>query len=193
MIRVNLLGLPKPKKKRAAAVSIEGGRTLGILGVVLLLVAGIEYYHYGRLQNEEKDLTAQILKLQAEKTHLEVIRADYEKFSRQKELLQKRIGIIEGLKAKQAGPMRLLDTLASTVTRTDMLWLTDFNQAGQKITIEGVALNAKAVADFLTQLKESKAFSEMDLKETFQEPTAKDIPRFNFTVNGLLANAAPNS
>ena len=192
MIRVNLLGLPKPKK-RATAVSIEGGRTLGILAVVLLLVAGVEYFHYGRLQKQDRDLAVQIQQLQAEKTHLEVIRSDYDRFSRQKELLQKRIGIIEGLKAKQAGPMHLLDTLATTVTNSDMLWLTNFDQAGQKITIEGVALNAKAVADFMTQLKESKAFSEMDLKETFQEPSAKDIPRFNFTVNGLLANAAPNS
>jgi type IV pilus assembly protein PilN len=193
MIRVNLLGLPKPKRKRGAAVSFEGGRTLGILGVVLLLVAGVEYFHYGRLQKQDKDLSVQIQKLQAEKSRLEVIRSDYERFSRQKELLQKRIGIIEGLKAKQAGPINLLNMLASTVTHTDMLWLTNFDQAGQKITIEGVALSAKAVADFLTQLKESKAFSEMELKETVQEPAAKDIPRFNFTVNGQLANAAPNS
>lgn len=193
MIRVNLLGLSKPKKKRAAAVSIEGGRTLGVLAAVLLLVAGVEYFHYGRLQKQDKDLVVQIQKLQAEKSRLEVIRADYEKFSRQKELLQKRIGIIEGLKAKQAGPMHLLDTLASTVTHTDMLWLTNFDQAGQKITIEGVALNAKAVADFLTHLKDSKAFSEMDLKETFQDPAGKDIPRWTFTVNGQLASATPNS
>jgi type IV pilus assembly protein PilN len=192
MIRVNLLGLPKPKK-RAAAVSFEGGKTLGILAVVLLLVAGLEYVHYGRLQKLDKDLAVQVQKLQAEKTRLEVIRSDYERFSRQKELLQKRIGIIEGLKAKQAGPMQLLDTIATMVTHTDMLWLTNFDQAGQKITIEGVALSAKAVADFLTQLRESKAFSEMDLKETFQDPSAKDIPRFNFTVNGQLANPAPNS
>ena len=193
MIRVNLLGLPKPKKKRGAAVSFEGGKTLGILGVVLLLVAGVEYFHYGQLQKTDLELTLKIQTLQAEKTRLEGIRSDYEKFSRQKELLQKRIGIIEGLKAKQAGPMNLLNTLATTVTHTDTLWLTNFDQAGQKITIEGVALSAKAVADFLTQLKESKAFSEMDLKETFQEPAAKDIPRFNFTVNGQLANAAPSS
>ena len=88
MIRVNLLGSPKPKKKRGAAVSFEGGRTLGILGVVLLLVAGVEYFHYGLLQKQDKDLAVQIQKLQAEKTRLEVIRSDYEKFSRQKELLQ---------------------------------------------------------------------------------------------------------
>ena len=99
MIRVNLLGLPKPKK-RAAAVTFEGGRTLGILGVVLLLVAVVEYVHYGRLQERDKKLTVEIQQLQAEKARLEVIRADYEKFSRQKELLQKRIGIIEGLKAR---------------------------------------------------------------------------------------------
>ena len=190
MIRVNLLGLPKPKK-RAPVVTMEGSRSLILLLVVLALVVLVQFYRYGRLQTESTVLAKKVQDEQAEKLRLEGIRGAVEKFTSQKELLTKRINIIEGLKARQSGPARLLDMLADTVSKTDSLWLTSFEQAGQKITIEGMALNAKAVADFLTQLKESKAFSDVDLKETFQESPVKESQKFVFTVNGQLVGATP--
>ena len=193
MIRVNLLGLPKPKKRRAPVVTLEVWRSLVLFVGLLCLVAVVQYVRYGRLQNEDKRLTKLVKDTQAEKVRLEGIRSEYERFSRQKELLTQRINIIEGLKAKQSGPAQLLTMLASTVTNTDSLWLTNFVQVGQKITMEGIALNAKAVADFLTHLKDSKAFSDVDLKETYQEPTGKEIPRFLFTVNGQLAGPTPTT
>jgi Tfp pilus assembly protein PilN len=194
MIRVNLLGLPRPKKHRAPVVTMEGWGSLVVLAVVLLVVVGVQFLRYNRLQDEDKRLTKRVQDEQAEKVRLEGIRTDYDKFSKQKDLLTKRINIIEGLKAKQSGPSRLLTMLSSTVSNTDSLWLTSFEQSGQKITIEGVALNAKVVADFLTHLKDSKAFSDVDLKETSQETTpAGQISRFTFTVNGQLASTTPTT
>jgi len=181
MIRVNLLGLPKPKK-RAPTVTLEGRGPLVVLLVVLVLVGGWEYWRYGRLQQQGVDLDSQIRDLQAEKVRLEAVRAEYETFSKQTELLSKRIQIIEGLSARRSGPTQLLNTLATTVSQTNSLWLTGFEQVGQKITIEGVALNKRAVADFITHLLDSKAFSDVDLKETYQE-TGNDIPKYLFTVN----------
>ncbi len=186
MIRVNLLGLPKAKK-RAPVVTLEGGRALVLLILVLALVAMVQFFRYGRLQEEDKKVSKLIRDEQTEKIRLEGVRSEYERLLRQKELLAKRTNIIEGLKAKQSGPARLLETLASTVSNTDMLWLTNFEQSGQKVTIEGIALSAKAVADFLTHLKDSKAFSEMDLKETFQDSAVKELQKFLFTVNAQLA------
>ena len=193
MIRVNLLGLPKQRKRQMPTVTLEGWRSLVLLVVALLVVVAVQFVRYGRLQDEDKKLTKRVQEIQAEKVRLEGIRGQVEKFSKQKELLTKRINIIEGLKAKQSGPAQLLSMLASTVSNTDSLWLTGFVQAGQKITMEGVALNAKAVADFMTHLKATKAFSDVDLKETFQESTGKDIPTFLFTVNGQLAGPIPTT
>ena len=181
MIRVNLLGLPK-RKKRAPAVTMEGRVPLVVLLVVLVLVGGWEYWRYGHLQQQGVELDLRIRELQAEKVRLEAIRAEYETVSKQTELLSKRIRIIEGLSARRSGPTQLLDTLASTVSKTNSLWLTGFEQVGQKITIEGIALNKRAVADFITHLIDSKAFSDVDLKETYQE-TGNEIPQFLFTVN----------
>ncbi len=193
MIRVNLLGLPKQKKRRAPVVTLQGWQKLVLLLAILVLVGVVQYMRLGRLQENDQRVTKLIKDKTAEKARLEGIRGDFEKFSTQKALLQKRIGIIEGLKAKQSGPTRLLDMLASTVTHTDTLWVTNFEQAGQKVTIDGIALSAKAVADFLTQLRATKAFTEIDLKETFQDPAVQEVKKFQFTVNGELVGAAPTS
>lgn len=190
MIRVNLLGLPK-KRVRAPVVTLQGGRSLALLVAVLMVIAAVQFLRYRKLGQDEALLTKLVRDRQAEKVRLEGVRTEYEKLLAQKELLAKRTNIIEGLKAKQSGPAKLLTALVNTVSNTDTLWLTNYEQVGQKVTIEGVALNAKAVADFLTHLKSSNAFSEMDLKETFQDSTEKDLQKFVFTVNGQLAPQSP--
>lgn len=192
MIRVNLLGLPK-QVKRAPVVSIEGGRVLIIFALVCALIAGAQFFRYNMLQLEDQRLTEQIQESKAEKARLENVRAEYEKLLSQKELLVKRTEIIEQLKAKQAGPSKLLNALASTVGKTETLWLTHYEQTGTKVLIEGTAMSSKAVADFLTNIKDSKAFAEMDLKETFQDSAEKEIRKFDFTLNGQLASSTPTT
>jgi len=52
-------------------------------------------------------------------------------------------------------------------------------------------LSTRAVADFLTNLKQSNAFTEVDLKETYQDINDKETPKFLFTVNGQLVATTP--
>ncbi|MBI3896061.1 MAG: PilN domain-containing protein [Acidobacteria bacterium] len=196
MIRVNLLGVGRAKKKRAAiaapTITLGGGRTLILLVVVLVAVAGMQYWRYRGLQSESAGLDTQKQQLEREKADLARIRAEYDTFSQRKDELTRRINIIEGLKAQQTGPINLLDMLSSTVSATDSLWLTAIEQAGQNLTIEGVALNARAVADFMTRLAASQMFSEVDLKEAFQDTSDRETVKFNFTLIGQLkAPASP--
>ncbi|MBI1955598.1 MAG: PilN domain-containing protein [Acidobacteria bacterium] len=194
MIRVNLLGVARKKTRamRAPAITLGGGRALIILVVVLVLVGAGQYWRYRGLQAAGADLDKQKQQLEAEKADLARIRSEYETFSQRKELLTQRINIIEGLKAQQTGPVNLLDVLSATVSATDMLWLTAFEQAGQTITIEGVALNPRAVADFMSRLASSQVFSVVDLRETAQDTSDRESVKFNFTLSGQLkAPASP--
>ena len=194
MIRVNLLGLPKTRKRaRAPVVTMEGSRSLILLVVVLVVVAGLQFYRYRGLQADSVRLDEQVRTFTAEKANLDRIKTEYETFTKRKELLTKRIGIIEGLKAAQTGPVQMLNQLASTVANTDSLWLVGFEAVGRQVTIEGLALSPKAVADFLTRLKATPVFAGMDLKETFQDTSAKDMAIFIFTLNGELAAPAGSS
>ena len=189
------MGLPKTRKRaRAPIMPVGGSLALVLLLGVLGGVAGFQYFfRYRGFQQQVTQLDMEIGNLEREAADLTRIRAEYETFSKRKELLTKRINVIEGLKAKQSGPVQLLTPLAAAVVSTDSLWLTGFTQTGQTITIEGTALNVKAVADFITRLLNAKIFSDVDLKETAQDTADKEMEKFVFTVNGQLAAAAPTT
>ncbi len=192
MIRVNLLGVAKAKRRRIRAPIIApgGGMMLGLLIAVLVVVAAVQYWRYGQLLAEGKRLDQQVQRLTAEKAELAQVQSQYETFSKRKELLQGRINIIEQLKAQQSGPVILLNTLASAVSATDQIWLTGFEKKGDNVSVSGVALTMRAVADFMTRLKVSNTFKDVSLKETTQV-TGQDFASFTFTVDTQLAPPAP--
>ena len=189
MIRVSLLGEARAKKRRrvrAPLVAPGSGVMLGLLIGVIVVVAAVQVWRRGKLLDDGKQLDLRVQKLTAEKTELSQVQAQYETFSKRKELLQGRINIIEDLKARQSGPVILLTTLASAVSGGDQLWLTGFEKKGDTVSVSGVALTMKAVADFMTRLQNSKIFKDVDLKETAQVAN-QDFPSFTFTVQTQLA------
>ena len=193
MIRVNLLGLPRARAKRRAHVPVVtvGGRLALILVVVVLVgVAAVQYWRYSGLLSEIARLDHEIEQLQREKADLGRLKAEYDTNMQRREQLTHRINVIEELKARQSGPAQLLNVLATVVSQAGSVWLTSFEQKGRNITIEGVALNVKAVADLLTRMKGSDLFSNVDLKEAAQDASVKDFTSFDFTLTGELAAPA---
>ena len=196
MIRVNLLGGPRKRDKKRVHVPVitVGGRVaLILLLVVLVGVAGLQYWRYSSLQTEIAHFNEEIERLEREKADLGRIKAEYDTNIQRKEQLEHRINVIEQLKARQSGPVQLLDVLATVVSQTDSLWLTNFAQKGRIVTIEGVAMNVKAVADLLTRLKGSSLFSDVELKEAAQDASVKDYTSFTFTLSAQLAEPATES
>lgn len=192
MIRVNLLGVAKAKKRRARAPMIEpgGGLMVGLLIGVIVVVAAVQWWRYGQLQREAQQLDADVQRLTAEKAELAQIQAQYETFSQRKELLQARINIIEQLKAQQSGPVIMLNTLAASVSATESLWLTGFEKTGANISVTGMALSMRAVADFMTRLISSTSFTNVRLRETVQE-SGRESQNFTFTVEAQIAVPTP--
>ncbi|MBI4465057.1 MAG: PilN domain-containing protein [Acidobacteria bacterium] len=191
MIRVNLLGVQRAKRRVRAPVIPTGGRVILILVVVVLGgVAGLQWWRYQSLQGQIAQWNEQIEQLQREKADLSRTKSEYDTNMQRREQLTHRINVIEALKTAQSGPVLLLDALANTVSATDSLWLTGFEQKGRAVTIQGTAMNVKAVADFLTRLKGTNLFSDMDLKEAQQDSSVRDITSFNFTLSGQLAAPA---
>ena len=188
MIRVNLMGLPKERKRvRAPLITFEGGVPLILLAIVILGVAGYAYMQHNRLQTQIMMLTENKDTLTRELQDLQRIKEEYDANVARREAFQARINVIEALQARQSGPVDLLSTLAGAVANTDSLWLTGFTQTGQTVTIEGTALNVKAVADFLTRLLNARVFSTVDLQEASQDPAKRDVEEFSFTLNGQLS------
>ena len=102
-------------------------------------------------------------------------------------MLQQRINVIEELQRNRTGGQELLDALANTVSRTDTLWLTSLERKGDGLTLLGTAGSINAVANFITQLKHSGYFDQVEIKESAQDDKDVTVQTFNFTLTAQFA------
>ena len=118
------------------------------------------------MNQEIRRSQAHIQRLNGEKARLEQLKAQVDSAEKQRVVLQQRINIIEELQRNRTGGQELLDALANTVSRTDTLWLTSLDRKGNVLTIQGAAGSINAVANFITQLKHSGYFDQVEIKES---------------------------
>jgi Tfp pilus assembly protein PilN len=62
-----------------------------------------------------------------------------------------------------------------------------------KLTLNGIALSMKAVADLMTRLQSSKQFKTVDLKETSQNTGQGDVETFKFALDLVIEPPAAAS
>lgn len=163
MIKINLLSEAKPVKKKRGVSALGGAGRLNLFlilgGLVLgLLVVGVQWWvEASRLkEQQEKNRLAQ-----QEVTRLEAVLKEVQDFEDKKAKLQKKVDLINSLKASQRGPVRLMDEVSNALP--DLLWLERMEVKGNLIDIDGKALNPPAVANFFTNLKLVQAFQEPKL------------------------------
>lgn len=190
MIKINLLGAARPKVK-AKAVPLETRLQIFLLILCLLAAGGWLTLRYLTYKSDLQKIQTEIAKKEADKVRMAQLQKEIDQFERRKKLLQSRIDVIESLRMNQSGPFLLLDGLASTVNRTDSLWLTNLEQKGNKLTIEGMAGSVNSVANFITNLKRSGLFKDIEIKESYQDDKTPGVSNFVFSLIAELAQAQP--
>ena len=185
MIRINLLGQVRPKSARRP---VDTGAALPVVfigaGLVLgALVLGFFYYTWQKQLNEEN---ARIKTLTAQKADLEQTKLQVEAFEKQKVILQQRVSTIEQLQRDRTGGQELLDMVASTVSRTENLWLTEMTRKGNTLAIEGSSASINAVANFITALKRSGYFQKVEIKESKQDEKNLAVQTFLFQISAEI-------
>lgn len=190
MIRINLLGVPKKtsRGRRAAAVSVPGGGGEGsstvVLGVIFVgaLAVLIGFAHFW-VQREgarlEKDLQRALL----ENQRLADVKAKYEASKRKADMYERRLRVIEQLKNNQDGPVTLLNLVADTINSTDAVWLETMTNDGRILSFTGMALSPNSVADLMANLRKTGAFKSVEIKETAQDSSVKQVQAFKFELN----------
>src|SRR5712692_3638959 len=186
MIRINLLGRARPKAPRRA-VPLEATLQLLLFVLSLLFAIGVLGYHWYQMKSDLKQKDEQIANLRSEKGRLEGLKQQVEAFDKQKSVLQQRINVIEELQRNRTGGQELLDLVATTVTRTDALWLTSMTRKGNTLTFEGSAASINAVANFITQLKRSGYFQKVEIKESHQDDKNTAVQTFVFSLSADFA------
>jgi type IV pilus assembly protein PilN len=188
MIRINLLGAPKPKSKRGGstpAVTLEVAAPSSpkikiLLVLVLAVVANGAYWM--RLDKQKQALTAKMQAAEQQNRELSEVKAKYLERQKQAESYKRRVDVIDQLRAGQAGPVNLLDTLGDTVNNTEAVWLFLVKDSGASVDINGMALSTDAVASLITNLQKTGYFKNIEIKETYQDEQYKEMQAFQFTL-----------
>jgi type IV pilus assembly protein PilN len=158
-------------------VFVGAGVGLGVLALFLL---------YLSWQKQLNDENTRIKQLQAQKADLEQIKRQVDTFEAQKKILTQRVQTIEQLQRDRTGAQELLDEIASTVSRTENLWLTTMTRKGNSLSMEGASGSVNSVANFITALKRSGYFQKVEIKETKQDDKASGIQTFLFQMTAEI-------
>jgi Tfp pilus assembly protein PilN len=189
MIRINLLGQARPKAAKTT-VPLEATIQVIFALVAIGLALAVLSITYFQQKHELDETNKKIASLRAEKATLQTIKAEVDRFEAQKAVLQQRINVIETLQKNRSGGQELLQMVANTVVRVDSLWLTDLNRKGDALEIKGQAGSINAVANFITQLKRSGYFNNVEIKEATETDLVKSAQTFGFSMTAAIANSS---
>ena len=187
MIRINLSSLAPPKTKRgkrgaAPTVSVPGeGPSTLVMALLIFAAFGVGMYlWWWTLDKETVRLQQDLQRAIAENQRLAEVKAKYEASRRKADLFERRVKIIDDLKEAQKGPVNLLDLVATTVNKTDAVWLESMTNDGRNLNFIGMALSPDAVADLMANLRRTGAFKSVEIRETSQDAAVKEVQAFKF-------------
>jgi len=189
MIRINLLGAPKPKGKHGGAGASLPAMEVGNVGspvlkvvVVMAITAAINFGYWYRLDQVKKSIASQMAVAEQKNRELADVKARYLERQRQAESYKRRVDVIDNLRANQAGPVQLLNMIGDTVNGTEAVWLSNMKDLGSSVDIQGMALSTDAVANLIQNLQKSGYFRNVEIKETYQDESFKEMQAFTFTL-----------
>ena len=183
MIRINLLGVPKAKrgKRPSAPVSVGEGPSTAMLVLVFLIVVSAGLWGwYAMVDKQRENLRADLQREQQENARLADVKTKYEAAKKKADLFEQRAKVIHQLEKQQTGPVETLSMVADTVTKTDAVWLEAMTDDGKNIDFTGFALSPDAVANLMANLEKTGRFRSVEIKETAQDSTIKELQAFKF-------------
>src|SRR5208282_1882718 len=188
MIRINLLGAPKPKGKKGPAVSMpsfEFGNLGGPMvqtAAVLLIAGALNFGYWYKLDREKNSIELQSRVAEQKNRELADIKVRYLERQKQAESYKRRVDVIDQLRSNQAGPVSLLSMIGDTVNNTEAVWLNSMQDQGASVAIDGTALSSDAVANLISNLQKTGFFRNIEIKETYQDDGIKEMQAFQFTL-----------
>ena len=190
MIRINLLGQTRPKAARQA-VPVEATLQVVMLVAAVAVAAVVLTVVYFSQKRQLDDTNRRIQSLQAEKASLQQIKQDVDRFESEKATLQQRIDVIETLQKNRTGAQDMLQQVAGTVVKVDSLWLTSLNRTADSINLEGEAGSINAVANLITQLKQSGYFDNVEIKTAKENDLIPGVATYDFEMSVAINPSAP--
>jgi type IV pilus assembly protein PilN len=171
MIRINLLAADRPtKKKRAAAApgSVQAYLFLGLFVTGALALCALGYiWQTAQL----KKLDTEIAAAQQRQRELQAIKKQVDDLEAKRATFQRKVDLIERLKAEQSAPVHMLDEISKALP--DFVWLTNMDSTGPPgtavVKFQGQSSGLTPVADFISALQRSGWFPGVDLVSSTEQ------------------------
>jgi type IV pilus assembly protein PilN len=162
MIRINLLPFRTDRKKE----NVRRQVSLFLLSLVLVLLV-LFYYNFS-LNSKIGKLNKRIQTTNNELTKYNDINKEIARIKKNLEVLRKKMAVITQLESDRYAPVILMDTMTQVLVSKRM-WFTSLSVSDNTISISGIALDEKTVADFMVRLQNSGLFSNVMLKSVKRE------------------------
>lgn len=177
MIRINL----RPVRISKRLESVRRELLIGSIGLVGLSLAALAFY--SMLGGEVEKVKGENASMKQELDQLSKTVKRVEEVDAMKVDLQTKLGVINTLKARKAGPVHMMDEIS--IATPEKLTLTGLSEKDGRILLEGFALNHEIIAQFNSNLEMSDWFDEVFLIEIEEEET--EGFRFqSFSIQGEL-------
>ena len=189
MIKINLLETAKGKGKRGGSSPVMPTMEMGDMGspklkilAVLVVVGLFNLGYWYRLDTTAKDVAKRMKIAETKNRELADVKAKFLERQTQANNYKRRVDVIDGLRSNQTGPVNLMAMMGETVNNTEAVWLSKLDDQGPTVNLEGTALSTDAVANLIANLQKTGFFRTVEIKETFQDDTIKDMQAFQFTL-----------
>jgi len=185
MIKINLLGVAPPTPK--ALSGQPGTRMFQALTFVAALVVSFAIVGviYKIWTNQIADLDRKLKQEKLRQTELAVVKAQNEKYQQRLRDLETRINTIQALQNSRVGPVELMGVLGSVVNRTSDVYLVTLTPQGERIQLKGQSGTVDSMASFLSYLKGSGYFQDVQLQQFYQDDQ-HNRPAYKFTLDFLF-------
>lgn len=182
MIKINLLPVREERRKagaRQTAISLAAtlAGTLAIVG----------FFHWN-LTNELSEVKVAAAETKRQIDHFGPQLKQVEEYRRTKADIEQKLEVIETLFESRAGPVHMLDELATHAP--DRLWLTKVESNKREVLVRGMSLDNELVAQFLTVLNASPYFTNVELVSTeAKEKNGLKLNAFEISAKATIPKA----
>lgn len=182
MIRINLLPVRARKKKEDIRQQVI------VYAVCVALVAGASGYLYMKNSSEMKSIKGKIAAVEKEIGKHKKLQQKIKNLLKQEAEVKKKLGIITTLSGRRGRLVHMLEELSVTLPKGKM-WFESLKESGNKISLNGVALNHIVIADFMRSLAASPWIQDqsVNLKSATQYSTrGVKLRKFSITCKLII-------
>ena len=175
MIRINLLPFRAARKKENIR------RQISVFFLSFFLMLAVLIYYNIHLGGKIKNLKTDVDTTKKEVAKFQKITKQIEEIKQKLAILEKKTEVIRKLETNRFESVEMLENMSGKIIANRM-WFTSFNDRPKNVQIDGIALDNKTVADFMTRLEGTGLFGSVRL-QTIQKHLVKGsgLKKFSIT------------